>query len=82
MRSIRRILVALKDPAAEAAPALVKAEQLAKALGAELELFHAIATPLYVCTSTVMGPLASSCPGSSVPCGPVLWRRSRRSRPA
>jgi universal stress protein E len=48
MRSIRRILVALKDPEAAAAPALVKAAQLAKALGAELELFHAIATPLYV----------------------------------
>jgi universal stress protein E len=48
MRSIRRILVAIKDPEAKTTAALVKAGQLARALGAEIELFHAIATPLYV----------------------------------
>jgi len=47
MRSIRRILVAIKDPAAKSLPAVAKAAQLARALGAEVELFHGIATPLY-----------------------------------
>jgi universal stress protein E len=48
MRRVRRILVALKDPAARALPALGKAAQLARALDAELVLFQALADPLYV----------------------------------
>lgn len=48
MGSIRRILVAVKDPMAGALPAVAKATQLARALGAQLELFHAIDTALYV----------------------------------
>jgi universal stress protein E len=36
----------MKDPGARALPALAKASQLAKALGAELVLFHAISAPL------------------------------------
>jgi universal stress protein E len=48
MRSVRRILVAVKDYEARTTPALVKAGQLAKALGARVELFHGISSPLYV----------------------------------
>jgi hypothetical protein len=48
MRSIRRILVAVKDPGKGSAPAVIKAAQLARALSASLELYHAIATPLYI----------------------------------
>jgi universal stress protein E len=48
MRPIRRILVAVKDPAVKAPPAVRKAAQLARAYGAHLELFHAISAPLYV----------------------------------
>ena len=48
MHSIRRILVAVKDPTAKSQPAVMKAAQLARALGAELELFHSISTPFYV----------------------------------
>jgi universal stress protein E len=48
MRSIRRILVAIKDYEAKTTPALVKGAQLARALGARIELFHGISTPLYV----------------------------------
>jgi universal stress protein E len=47
MQPIRRILVAIKDPTARALPALNKAAQIAKGLGAQLTLFHDIATPLY-----------------------------------
>lgn len=47
MRSISRILVAIKDPAARSQPALMKAAQLARGLGAKLELFHAMDWPLY-----------------------------------
>jgi universal stress protein E len=47
MQPIRRILVAIKNPAARALPALNKAAQIAKGLGAQLTLFHDIATPLY-----------------------------------
>lgn len=45
---IRRILVGIKDPTARRLPAVAKATQLAAALGAELELYHAIDTPLYL----------------------------------
>ena len=48
MRRIRRILVAVKDPAAKVLPVLAKAAQLARGLDAELVLFHAIAAPLYL----------------------------------
>jgi universal stress protein E len=47
MQPIRRILVAVKNPAARALPAVNKAAQIAKGLGAHLTLFHDIATPLY-----------------------------------
>ena len=47
MQPIRRILVAIKDPAARALPAVHKAAQIAKGLNAQLTLFHDIATPLY-----------------------------------
>jgi universal stress protein E len=48
MRSIRRILVSIKDPAHGVTPAAKKAAQLARATGARLELFHAITTPIYL----------------------------------
>lgn len=48
MPTIRRILVAIKNPYARSFPALEKATQLARALNARLELFHAIAAPVYV----------------------------------
>jgi universal stress protein E len=48
VRPIRRILAAVKDPGARSLPAVNKATQLAQALGAELELFHAIDSPCYV----------------------------------
>ncbi len=47
MRAIRRILVAIKEPEARPSAALLKAAQLARALGARLELFHALTWPLY-----------------------------------
>jgi universal stress protein E len=48
LHPIHRILAAVKDPGAERLPAVMKAIQLARAFGAELELFHAIASPVYV----------------------------------
>ncbi|MEJ0034985.1 MAG: universal stress protein [Gammaproteobacteria bacterium] len=48
MRPIRTILVAIKDPMARSLPAVEKAAQLARAFGARLELFHALADPVYV----------------------------------
>ncbi|HKZ74270.1 MAG TPA: universal stress protein [Steroidobacteraceae bacterium] len=48
MSAIRRILVAIKNPASRAPVLATKAAQLAKACGAELELFHALATPVFV----------------------------------
>jgi universal stress protein E len=47
MQPIRRILVAVKNPAARNLPAVNKAAQIAKGLHAQLTLFHDIATPLY-----------------------------------
>ena len=47
MATIRRILVAVKDPASRSQPAVAKAAQIAKSLGAHLELFHAMTRPIY-----------------------------------
>ena len=48
MSAIRRILVSIKDPAAGVTPGVRKALQLARAIGAELELFHALTMPIYL----------------------------------
>jgi len=48
MSRIRRILVAVKDPWARSLPAVEKATQLARALGARLQLFCALSDPLYL----------------------------------
>jgi len=58
MRSIRRILVAVKDPSAKSLRAVTKAAQLARALGAEIELFHSISTTLYVDAYSSTEPLS------------------------
>jgi universal stress protein E len=55
MARIRRILVAVKDTSARSMPAVSKAAQLARATGAQLELFHAIAEPVYVDALTLAG---------------------------
>jgi universal stress protein E len=47
MQSIRRILVALKEPGAKSLPIVAKAVQLARGLNARLELFHCIDDPIY-----------------------------------
>ena len=47
MKSIKKILVAVKDPSAKNSPAIAKAAQIAKGLNARVTLFHDIATPLY-----------------------------------
>lgn len=48
MRAIKKILVAIKRPGVGQAATLRKAAQLALGLGAELELFHALSTPIYL----------------------------------
>lgn len=48
MSRIRRILVAVKDPWARSLPAVEKATQLARALGAQVQLFHALSNPVYI----------------------------------
>jgi universal stress protein E len=48
MSSVRRILVAVKDPWARSLPTLDKATQLARALGARVQVFHALSNPLYI----------------------------------
>ena len=48
MSAIRRILVAVKDPWARSIPALEKASQLARALGARVQVFYALSNPLYI----------------------------------
>ncbi len=48
MKPIRRILVPVRNTNAKSLPAVAKAAQLAKALGARVQLFHGIAERLYV----------------------------------
>lgn len=59
MSGIRRILAAVKNPEAPLLPAVAKATQLARALGAELELFHAIDAGIYV---DMLGTVVSGLP--------------------
>ncbi len=46
MPQIRRILLAVKNPRQKSVPGLTKAVALARALGARLDLFHAISQPV------------------------------------
>ena len=48
MPSIRRVLVAIKNTSSSRPPAVIKAAQLARGLGARLELFHAIDSPVHM----------------------------------
>lgn len=59
MFPIRRILVAIKDPWARSLPAVEKATQLAGALGARLQLFHALSSPLYIDVAQFQGTTLS-----------------------
>jgi universal stress protein E len=47
MSAIRRILVAIKDLDSKRLPAVLKAAQLARACGAQVELFHGLTAPIY-----------------------------------
>jgi universal stress protein E len=47
MPAIHRILVSIKEIDGKPLPAVLKAAQLARGYGAELELFHALTSPLY-----------------------------------
>jgi universal stress protein E len=48
MHAIRRILFAVKDPDSRKQRGIDKAIQLAKRLGASIELYHAISTPVFL----------------------------------
>ncbi len=45
---LRKILVAVKRLEANSLPAVLKAAQIARAFGAEIELFHALSEPVYL----------------------------------
>jgi universal stress protein E len=82
-RHIRRILVAVKNPSAAALPAVSKAAQLAKALGAELTLFQALSTPLNLSDDLpprqmVLGALENYTRSAHEACLNGLARRLRR----
>ncbi|MGA2564819.1 MAG: universal stress protein [Steroidobacteraceae bacterium] len=53
MPAIRRILVAIKDIQAPSQPVVLKAAQIARACNAKVQLFHALATPLYADVSSL-----------------------------
>jgi universal stress protein E len=55
MSDIRRILVAIKDPWAQSLPAMEKAAQFGRALGAKITLFHAMSEPFYIDISQANG---------------------------
>ena len=48
MNPIRRILIAVKNPDSRRQPGVEKAIRIAKQLGAAVELFHAISTPVFL----------------------------------
>src|SRR5437762_1765488 len=46
MHAIRKVLVAVKNPDSRRQPGIEKALRIARSLGASVELFHAISTPV------------------------------------
>ena len=48
MNPIRRILIAVKNPDLRRQPGIEKAIDIARQLGASVELFHAISTPVFL----------------------------------
>ena len=48
MNPIRRILIAVKNPDERRQPGVDKAIDIARRLGASVELFHAISTPVFL----------------------------------
>jgi universal stress protein E len=48
MQAIRKLLIAIKNPDARRQPGAEKALRIAKSLGASVELFHAISTPVFL----------------------------------
>jgi universal stress protein E len=61
MRNVRQILVAVKDPSARSLPGIKKAARLARACGANLEIFHALALPLYLAPGEMMEETPAQC---------------------
>ena len=55
MKAIRRILFAVRNPDAARQPALIKAVGIAKSCGASLELFHALASPVFATLQPMTG---------------------------
>jgi universal stress protein E len=55
MSPIRRILVAVKDPWERSLPAIEKGTQLARAVEARVQLFHALSNPLYIDVAEYQG---------------------------
>lgn len=53
--AIRRILVAIKALERGSLPAVARAGQLARAYGAEVELFHSVEVPIYLDPDAVVG---------------------------
>jgi universal stress protein E len=47
MPNVKRVLVAIRDLQARTHPQVLKAAQLARACGAEVELFHSLTAPVY-----------------------------------
>ena len=60
MTDIRRILFAVRDPDGRRQPGVAKAAALARSLGATLELFHAIASPVFVGIQPLTGTSANA----------------------
>jgi len=60
MKSIRRILFAVRNPDAARQPALIKAIGIAKSFGASLELFHALASPVFTAPQPMAGESVDS----------------------
>jgi universal stress protein E len=66
MPPIRKILYAVKEPDLIAETGIAKVAALAKACGASLELFHAVATPLFLPTQAPSAESLESLKGETI----------------
>ena len=61
MSPIRRILIAVKNPDTRRQPGIDKAIRIARRLGATVELFHAISTPVFLQQPPIAAVAQASC---------------------
>ena len=80
MSAIKKILVAVKNPDARRQPGVDKAIGIASSLGASVELFNAISTPVFLELEPLTGQTVTEIRREALELRRARLRKSRRAR--